>query len=157
MQWLLHDYQIYLWNIFQWYHFYLKIVRNCFFKSVIDIFIHSEFPYQHFLQNPYQNNHFIAILSSKFLQQDWIEDDSSDKNASHPKIVRRISISENRELFSQERQWSAHTQVSSFSAAYRRHTDRYYTRVSRGLVDVKLRKQIIWNPRFEREIKLVRS
>ena len=27
---------------------------------------------------------------------------------------------------------------------------------SRGLVDVKLHKQIICNPRFEREIKLVR-
>ena len=29
-------------------------------------------------------------------------------------------------------------------------------RTSPGLVDVKLRKQIICNPRFEREIKLVR-
>ena len=33
---------------------------------------------------------------------------------------------------------------------------RHCTRASRGLVDVKPRKQIICNPRFEREIKLVR-
>ena len=43
-----------------------------------------------------------------------------------------------------------------FSVAYRGHTARHCSRASRGLVDVKLRKQIICNPRFEREIKLVR-
>ena len=53
-------------------------------------------------------------------------------------------------------QWSAHTRVSSFSVAYRGHTTRHCTRASRGLIAVKPRKQIICNPRFEREIKLVR-
>ena len=33
---------------------------------------------------------------------------------------------------------------------------RHCKRASRGLVDVKPRKQIVCNPRFEREIKLVR-
>ena len=52
---------------------------------------------------------------------------------------------------------SAHTRVPSFSAAYRGYTVRHYTRASRGLVDVKLRNQIDCNPRFEQEIKLVRT
>ena len=51
---------------------------------------------------------------------------------------------------------SAHTQVPSFSAAYRWHTVRHYTRASRELVDVKPRRQIICNTRCERAIKLVR-
>ena len=42
------------------------------------------------------------------------------------------------------------------SVAYRGRTVRHCTRVSRGQVDVKPRKQIIRNPRFEREMKLVR-
>ena len=33
---------------------------------------------------------------------------------------------------------------------------RHYTRASRGLVDMKPLKQIIFDPHFEREIKLVR-
>ena len=33
---------------------------------------------------------------------------------------------------------------------------RRYTRVPRGLKDVKLRQQIICNPRFEQDVKLVR-
>ena len=53
-------------------------------------------------------------------------------------------------------QWRAHTRVSSFSVAYRGHTTRHCARASRGLIDVKPRKQIICNPRFEREIILVR-
>ena len=53
-------------------------------------------------------------------------------------------------------QWSAHTRVPTFSAVYRGHTIRHYTRVSRGPVDVKPCKQIVCNPRFGREIKLVR-
>ena len=40
--------------------------------------------------------------------------------------------------------------------AYRGHTARHCARASRGLVAVKLRKKIICNPRFEREIKLAR-
>ena len=46
--------------------------------------------------------------------------------------------------------------MSSFSVAYRGHTARRCTRASRGLVDLKPRKQIISNFRFEPEIKLVR-
>ena len=46
--------------------------------------------------------------------------------------------------------------MSSYSVAYRGHTARHCTRASRGLIDVRPRKQIICNPRFEREIKLVR-
>ena len=42
------------------------------------------------------------------------------------------------------------------SVAYRGRTVRHCTRASRGQVDVKPRKQIIRNPRFEREMKLVR-
>ena len=49
-----------------------------------------------------------------------------------------------------------HNEVPSFGAAYRGHTLRHFTRASRELVDVKPRKQIICNRRFEREIKLVR-
>ena len=37
-----------------------------------------------------------------------------------------------------------------------RHTVRHHRRASLGLVDVKLRKQIMCNPRLEREIKLMR-
>ena len=59
------------------------------------------------------------------------------------------------------------SRVSSFSAAYHGHTVRHYARASRGLLllahvkplcyaDVKPRKQIICNPGFELEIKLVR-
>ena len=59
------------------------------------------------------------------------------------------------------------SRVSSFSAAYHGHTVRHYARASRGLIllahvkplcyaDVKPRKQIICNPGFELEIKLVR-
>ena len=63
------------------------------------------------------------------------------------------------------------SRVSSFSAAYHGHTTlrttRHYARASRGLIllahvkplcyaDVKPRKQIICNPGFELEIKLVR-
>ena len=33
---------------------------------------------------------------------------------------------------------------------------KHYTKASRGLVDMKPRKQVICNPRFEREIKLVK-
>ena len=44
----------------------------------------------------------------------------------------------------------------SFSVAYCGHTVRNSTRASRGLIDVKLREQITCNPRFKREIKLVR-
>ena len=51
---------------------------------------------------------------------------------------------------------SAHTQVPSFSAAYRWRTVRHYTRASRELVDVKPRRQIICNTRCERAIKLVK-
>ena len=51
---------------------------------------------------------------------------------------------------------SAHTQVPSFSAAYRWHTVKHYTRASRELVDAKPRRQIICNTRCERAIKLVR-
>ena len=43
-----------------------------------------------------------------------------------------------------------------FSAAYRGHMVKHYTKASRGLVDMKPRKQVICNPRFEREIKLVK-
>ena len=43
-----------------------------------------------------------------------------------------------------------------FSAVYCGHTVRHYTRASHGLVDMKLRNQIICNPRFKREIKLAR-
>ena len=39
---------------------------------------------------------------------------------------------------------------------FRGFTVRRYTRVPRGLKDVKLRQQIICNPRFEQDIKLVR-
>ena len=53
-------------------------------------------------------------------------------------------------------QRGANTRVLSFSAAYRGHTVRHYTRASLGLVDVRLRKQIICNPCFEREIIPVR-
>ena len=54
------------------------------------------------------------------------------------------------------RPWSTHTRVSNLSAAYRWYTVRHYTRATCGLVDVKARKQMISNQRFEREIKLVR-
>ena len=37
-----------------------------------------------------------------------------------------------------------------------RHTVRHHRRASLGIVDVKLRKKIMCNPRLEREIKLVR-
>ena len=53
-------------------------------------------------------------------------------------------------------QWSAHSRVSNFSVAYRGHKVSHCTRASRGLVDVKPCKQIICNPLFWREIKLVR-
>ena len=43
--------------------------------------------------------------------------------------------------------------MSSFSAAYRGHTVRHYTRASRGLVVVEPRMQIIGKLSFEREIK----
>ena len=56
----------------------------------------------------------------------------------------------------QMRQWNVQTRVPSFSAAYCGHTVRHYTRASRGLVDMKPLKQIIFNPHLEREIKLVR-
>ena len=39
---------------------------------------------------------------------------------------------------------------------YRGHTVRYYTRASHGLIDVKVREQIICHPRFKWEIKVVR-
>ena len=42
--------------------------------------------------------------------------------------------------------------MSSFSAAYRGHTVRYHMRALGGLADVKPRKQIICNTRFERKI-----
>ena len=59
------------------------------------------------------------------------------------------------------------SRVSSFSAANHGHTVRHYARASRVLIllahvkplcyaDVKPRKQIICNPGFELEIKLVR-
>lgn len=44
---------------------------------------------------------------------------------------------------------SAHILVSSFSVAYRGHTARHCMRASRGLVDLKPRKQIVCSPRFE--------
>ena len=53
-------------------------------------------------------------------------------------------------------QGNTHTQMSSFSVACRGHTARHCTKASRGLVDMKPRKQIIFNTRFERKIKLVR-
>ena len=40
--------------------------------------------------------------------------------------------------------------MSSFSVACRGHTARHCTKASRGLVDMKPRKQIIFNTRFER-------
>ena len=40
--------------------------------------------------------------------------------------------------------------------AYQGYTVGHYARASSGLVDVKLRKQIIYISRFEQEIKLVR-
>ena len=46
--------------------------------------------------------------------------------------------------------------MSNFSVAYRGHKVSHCTRASRGLVDVKPCKQIICNPRFWREIELVR-
>ena len=59
------------------------------------------------------------------------------------------------------------SRVSSFTAAYHGHTVKHYARASRGLIllahvkplcyaDVTPRKQIICNPSFELEIKLVR-
>ena len=42
--------------------------------------------------------------------------------------------------------------MPSFSAANRGHTVGHYTRTTRGLVDVKPCRQIIFSPRFEREI-----
>ena len=54
------------------------------------------------------------------------------------------------------RRLRAHIRVSSVSVAYCGHTVRHCTGASCGQVDVKLRKQIICNPRFEREMKLVR-
>ena len=46
--------------------------------------------------------------------------------------------------------------MSSFSAAYCGHTVKNDTRASRGLGGVEPRKQKICNPRFERDMKLVR-
>ena len=45
---------------------------------------------------------------------------------------------------------------AELGAAYCGHTDKHYTWASRGLVNVKSRKQIICIPSFEREIILVR-
>ena len=45
-------------------------------------------------------------------------------------------------------QGNTHTQMSSFSVACRGHTARHCTKASRGLVDMKPRKQIIFNTRF---------
>ena len=50
----------------------------------------------------------------------------------------------------------AYLSVELQCVGYRRRTVRHCTRASRGLEYVKPRKQIICNPRFEREIKLVR-
>ena len=50
----------------------------------------------------------------------------------------------------------AYSSVERQCSVYCGHTVRHCTGASRGQVDVKLRKQIICNPRFEREMKLVR-
>ena len=68
-------------------------------------------------------------------------------------VPKRFFLSHELKLFQQF--WLKQRSQIRSKWKHRGHTARHCTRALRGLVDVKPRKQIICNPRFEREIKLV--